>query len=116
LRDAAGMLRSIDYAAHLAIINLTQDRPQDHDILQPYARQWRALTAQAFLEGYEEAIAGCGVYPEDSDSGRALIHFFTLEKVLYEITYELGSRPAWVSIPLHGLLDLIKGTSKGPDQ
>jgi maltose alpha-D-glucosyltransferase/alpha-amylase len=116
LRDAAGMLRSIDYTAHLAMKNLTQDRPQDRDILQPYARQWRTLSAQAFLEGYEEAVAGCGVYPEDSDSGRALIHFFTLEKVLYEITYELGSRPAWVSIPLNGLLDLMKGTTKGPDQ
>ena len=113
LRDAAGMLRSIDYAAHVAMQNLTQDRPQDRDTLEPYAQKWRTQTSQAFLQGYEEAVAGCDVYPEDGDTGRALIHFFTLEKVLYEITYELGSRPAWVTIPMQGLLDLMKGTTKG---
>ena len=109
----AGMLRSIDYAAHVAMQNLTQDRPQDRDTLEPYAQKWRTQTSQAFLQGYEEAVAGCDVYPEDGDTGRALIHFFTLEKVLYEITYELGSRPAWVTIPMQGLLDLMKGTTKG---
>jgi maltose alpha-D-glucosyltransferase/alpha-amylase len=107
LRDVAGMLRSIDYAAHIAMENLTQERPHDRDTLLPYTRQWSTLTSQAFLDGYLEAVAGCGVYPEDSDAGNALIQLFTLEKVLYEVTYELGSRPAWVSIPLHGLLDFL---------
>ncbi|MDT8388179.1 MAG: maltose alpha-D-glucosyltransferase [Thiogranum sp.] len=107
LRDVAGMLRSIDYAAHVAVDNLTQERPQDRELLAPFAAQWRALTVDAFLEGYEEAVAGSGVYPENSGDGRALIDFFVLEKALYEITYELHSRPAWVIVPLDGLLDLL---------
>ncbi len=108
LRDAAGMLRSIDYAAHVALDDITQERPQDRDTLAPFVWQWRTLTAQAFLEGYEEAVAGCGVYPQDGEAGRGLIRFFMLEKVLYEISYELGSRPAWVTTPLQGLLDLLQ--------
>ena len=107
LRDVAGLLRSIDYAAHLSLDRFTQERPQDRSTLQPFVRQWRTLTAQAFLEGYEEAVAGSGVYPHDSAAGRALIAFFMLEKALYEISYELGRRPAWVTIPLEGLLDLL---------
>ena len=107
LRDVAGMLRSIDYAAHMAVERLTRERPEDRVTLQPCAERWRMLTAQAFLEGYEEAVAGCGVYPQDREAAQALIRLFTLEKVLYEIRYELGSRPAWVTIPLEGLLDLL---------
>jgi predicted trehalose synthase len=30
-----------------------------------------------------------------------------LQKVLYELTYELNNRPDWVSIPLRGLLALL---------
>ena len=30
-----------------------------------------------------------------------------LQKVLYELSYELNNRPDWVSIPLRGLLDLF---------
>jgi maltose alpha-D-glucosyltransferase / alpha-amylase len=30
-----------------------------------------------------------------------------LEKCVYELGYELGSRPAWVGIPLRGILDLL---------
>ena len=30
-----------------------------------------------------------------------------LQKVLYELNYELNNRPDWVSIPLRGLLDLF---------
>ena len=110
LRDAAGMLRSIDYAAHMAVERITRERPQDRSILQPFAGHWRRVTAQAFLEGYEEAVAGSGVYPQDRETAQALIQLFTLEKVLYEIRYELGSRPAWVTIPLQGLLDLLRDT------
>ena len=133
LRDTAGLLRSIDYAAHLALNNITKERPQDKSALEPFAWQWREMTVNAFLDGYEEAIAGCAVYVQDTaaqtnsqnysqnysqtysqtnaqpnTAGRAFIKFFMLEKVLYEIAYELGSRPDWVRVPLQGLLDLLE--------
>jgi maltose alpha-D-glucosyltransferase/alpha-amylase len=30
-----------------------------------------------------------------------------LEKCVYELGYELGSRPTWVGIPLRGILNLL---------
>ena len=30
-----------------------------------------------------------------------------LEKALYELRYELNTRPDWVRIPLRGILDLM---------
>ena len=35
-----------------------------------------------------------------------------LQKVLYELSYELNNRPDWVSIPLRGLLDLFGAVSR----
>ena len=31
--------------------------------------------------------------------------FFMLEKLVYEIGYELANRPGWVHIPLTGVLE-----------
>jgi predicted trehalose synthase len=31
-----------------------------------------------------------------------------MDKALYELSYELGSRPTWVRIPLLGILSLIQ--------
>ena len=35
---------------------------------------------------------------------------FELEKVLYELRYELGNRPDWVQVPLSGLLAMLEET------
>ena len=39
--------------------------------------------------------------------GRALVDFFTLEKAIYEVEYELANRPGWVAIPLNGILRVM---------
>ena len=45
--------------------------------------------------------------PTDRGETIRLIRFFTLEKALYEVLYELANRPAWVPIPLASALSLI---------
>jgi maltose alpha-D-glucosyltransferase/alpha-amylase len=35
-----------------------------------------------------------------------------LEKVLYELRYEIGNRPTWAGIPLQGILDWDAGRSR----
>jgi maltose alpha-D-glucosyltransferase/alpha-amylase len=39
-------------------------------------------------------------------AGKGLLGLFELEKVLYELRYEIGNRPTWAGIPLQGILDL----------
>jgi maltose alpha-D-glucosyltransferase/alpha-amylase len=113
LRDVAGMLRSFNYAAYSALTQLTADRPADYALLEPFAKDWEHRTAQAFLSGYQEAVGGCSVYPEDPAAAQALIQLFVLEKALYELRYELANRPDWVHVPLGGLCELLLGDMKG---
>jgi maltose alpha-D-glucosyltransferase/alpha-amylase len=108
LRDAAGLLRSLDYAAQTALWRVTADRPQDLERLQPVVDNWRNLACKVFLEGYEQATRHSPVHPGNPETLSELIDLFMLEKALYEIVYELNNRPDWVSIPLQGLLDLLE--------
>jgi maltose alpha-D-glucosyltransferase/alpha-amylase len=36
-----------------------------------------------------------------------LLLLFLLRKALYELRYEMGSRPAWLSIPTRGILGIL---------
>jgi maltokinase len=84
LKDVAGMLRSFAYAA------ATASTPQH-----------LAPARQAFLEGWRGAAAR--LVPADA---QALLESLELEKLLYELRYEVGHRPAWVRIPARDLLAL----------
>ncbi len=108
LRDVAGMLRSFDYAAYAALLQILDGSPETvRGQLQERALAWRDQIAQAFLAGYQEALADCPVYPSDPDHGRQLIDLFTLEKALYELRYEIDNRPDWAGVPLRGLLAIL---------
>jgi maltose alpha-D-glucosyltransferase/alpha-amylase len=52
-------------------------------------------------------MSDSGLLPGDT-SRDALLEAFLLEKGLYELSYELGSRPDWIDIPLTGLLQLLE--------
>jgi maltose alpha-D-glucosyltransferase/alpha-amylase len=107
LKDVAGMLRSFNYASWSALHRLTIERPEDLSVLEPFARVWEEQTRQAFLQGYEETIAACAVWPDSKDHTRGLLDLFTLEKAFYEVRYELSNRPDWVAIPLGAVLRLL---------
>ena len=107
LKDVAGMLRSFNYAAYGALLDATEGQLPDFAQLEPHAREWEQLVAEAFLAGYDEAAQECPAYPADPDDARRLIELFTLEKALYEVRYELANRPKWVAIPIKGLLTIL---------
>jgi maltose alpha-D-glucosyltransferase/alpha-amylase len=58
----------------------------------------------AFLSAYDAAARGVSLYGALTP-GSGLLGLFELEKVLYELRYELGNRPGWVGIPLQGILE-----------
>ena len=58
LRDVAGMLRSIDYAAAAVLDPHGGVAQPDHEGAADRAAQWRDQTTRQFLEAYEAAIAG----------------------------------------------------------
>jgi maltose alpha-D-glucosyltransferase / alpha-amylase len=113
LRDVAGMLRSINYAAVAALRGATHDRAGDTSALAPFSIDWEDRTIAAFLAGYRETIAGCSSYPADAAQAERLLEFFILEKAFYEMSYELANRPAWVRIPLEGIRSILQNAPVG---
>jgi maltose alpha-D-glucosyltransferase/alpha-amylase len=94
LRDVAGMLRSFSYAKWSAT------KGNDLD-------EWERETRRAFLEAYAAAAKDGGLFDSFEDVA-GLLRLFELEKVLYELRYELGNRPDWVQVPLSGLLAMLE--------
>ncbi len=115
LRDVAGMLRSFSYAAQSALQRATQRRPDTLDTLRPWATLWENASSAAFLEGYAEAVKAKAELMPQHVEGRALLSSLLLEKAFYELMYELNNRPAWLSIPLTGLLLLLQSADKAKD-
>jgi maltose alpha-D-glucosyltransferase/alpha-amylase len=104
LKDVAGMLRSFSYAAYATLMNWSARRGEDAARLEPWARLWERSAAAEFLRGYREATAGADFLPADPVVFRRMLGGFRLSKALYEVLYELNNRPAWVRVPLMGIL------------
>jgi maltokinase len=94
LRDVAGMLRSIDYAARFQLAG-----QEDPARAMAAARDWVRRNQAAFCAGY----AGAG--GPDPAKHAILVRALTLDKAVYEVLYEARHRPSWVHIPLGAIAD-----------
>jgi maltose alpha-D-glucosyltransferase/alpha-amylase len=106
MKDVAGMVRSFSYAAFAALTRHTSRRPQDFDLLEPWARLWEAAVVDEYLYSYRAIAAQSAIVPRDETAFRQLLDVYLLDKALYELVYELNNRPTWVRIPLAGILAL----------
>jgi maltose alpha-D-glucosyltransferase/alpha-amylase len=106
MKDVAGMLRSLGYAAYGGLIAHTARRPEDWKTLEPWARLWERSMGAEFLRAYRNTAQGARFLPSTDEAFRKLLALFLLDKALYELSYELNNRPAWVRIPLIGILSL----------
>ncbi len=99
-KDIAGMLRSLDYAAHHLMPGGATDQQQTYR-----AAEWAGRNRKAFLAGYAAAAGADQVATLGSPE---LVRAFELDKAVYEVAYEHGNRPSWEPIPLHAISLLIK--------
>jgi maltose alpha-D-glucosyltransferase/alpha-amylase len=107
LKDVAGMLRSFSYATYAALNAFAQRRPDDVKNLEPWATLWQNAVTTSFLRAYRLTIneTNPSLIPQPVPA-QLLLDAYLLEKSLYELLYELDNRPAWVHIPLAGILSL----------
>jgi predicted trehalose synthase len=95
LRDLAGMLRSLDYAARTAARGSSTFE----------AQAWLAAARASFVDAYG------GIGPLDA----GLLEAFELEKACYEVRYEASNRPDWLWLPLAAVERLSeRRTTPGP--
>jgi trehalose synthase-fused probable maltokinase len=99
VRDVAGMLRSIGYAAAVA---LSQD-PRERAERTAWIDAWEMEARQAFVAGYRSTTGGAAFLPTDDDALLRAVSVFEVEKAAYEIVYEANNRPEWIGIPRKGL-------------
>jgi len=111
LRDVAGMLRSLDYAASATVERFASRSGGLPDRLLAAATTWRNQASRDFLQAYVEVARGTPGYPPDESVAAGLLDLFLLQKAFYEIAYEAANRPAWLPIPLRSVLDLLTGSS-----
>jgi maltose alpha-D-glucosyltransferase/alpha-amylase len=109
LRDVAGMLRSFDYAAAIAIggggagqSDVAVERKR------AIVERFRQVSEREFLAAYQEAMAAGPEALNKSQSTAAVLNLFLLDKVAYEICYEAANRPTWLGNPLRGLAALVR--------
>jgi maltose alpha-D-glucosyltransferase/alpha-amylase len=106
LKDVTGMLRSFGYAAYAGLSAFTVHAPEQFSSLEQWANTWEHWVSEAFSNSYRATLKGTPLLP--SPAGWAsLARAFALDKALYEVAYELNSRPDWLPIPLTGILKLI---------
>jgi maltose alpha-D-glucosyltransferase/alpha-amylase len=108
LRDVAGMLRSLDYAAFAAqreYIARYNVRRTGVDLAKLGADFWVGWVGERFLQTYLAEVGDLLV--EADESTAILLRSFILEKGGYELAYELNNRPAWVGIALQSLLGML---------
>src|SRR5215467_6508248 len=96
LRDVAGMLRSLDYAARFQLAG-----HEDAEQVAAAARDWVRRNQAMFCAGY----AGAG--GPDPAKHAILVRALTLDKAVYEVLYEARHRPSWVHIPLGAIADTL---------
>jgi trehalose synthase-fused probable maltokinase len=110
LRDVAGMIRSFQYAAYAALFGKVPGvsvRPGQAALVEGWAAWWTAHVSAEYLRAYFVTAGHLNFVPSSEEERRQLIDVFLLQKALYEVAYELNNRPAWVRIPLRGILTLL---------
>ena len=111
LRDVAGMLRSFHYAAYSVVFVRASGRlgpGEDARHLDPWAQYWQTYVSAAFLKSYLSVAEQASFLPVDLTELEALLDAYLLEKAIYELGYELNSRPGWTRIPLQGILQTLE--------
>jgi maltose alpha-D-glucosyltransferase/alpha-amylase len=95
LRDVAGMLRSFNYAAYSGAAPELAD-------------SWFRQVSRLYLDAYFAEAKSAPFLPSTPEQRTFFLDAFLLQKALYEVQYELNNRPAWVGIPLRGILSLLE--------
>lgn len=110
LRDVAGMVQSFNYAATLALRKEVESgliRAENIPDMKQWANFWYGRVSVAFLNSYLLTATDANFLPKTTAELEVLLNAYILEKAVYELNYELNSRPDWVEIPLQRILQLI---------
>ena len=107
LKDVAGMFRSFHYAIYATIFNNAEKYPFEQEELFKAGELLFKYLVGAFLETYIEKAQAGNLNIGYNHEINFLLKYCILEKAVYELGYELNSRPRWAVIPLRGIQTIM---------
>ena len=78
-----------------------------HPTRAAWAEAWTRAVVARYWAGYLATVSGAPFLPPQGPQLSLLLAFHELERVVYEIGYEINNRPDWIDIPLRGLARLL---------
>jgi len=107
LKDVAGLFRSFHYAIYATIFNNIEEYNFSQETLFKAGEVLYRYFIGVFLETYITEIQNANLNIGYQQERIFILEYCLLEKAVYELGYELNSRPRWAIIPLKGILNII---------
>jgi len=107
MKDVAGLFRSFHYAIYATIFNNSEHYNHSREELFEAGELLYKYLIGVFLEVYIDEVRKANLnigYEQERDF---ILEYSLLEKAVYELGYELNSRPKWAVIPLKGISNII---------
>lgn len=107
LKDVAGLFRSFHYAIYATIFNnISHYKASQEDLFKVGEILYRYITG-LFLGTYVTETQNANLNLGYNQERLFILKYCLLEKAVYELGYELNSRPQWAVIPLKGISNII---------
>lgn len=107
LKDVAGLFRSFHYAIYATIFNNQDSYPYPLDELFDAGEILYSYITGLFLGTYVTETQNANLNIGYNQERLFLLKYCLLEKAVYELGYELNSRPKWAIIPLKGISNIL---------
>ena len=108
LKDVAGMFRSFHYAIYSTIFNNDGSFTTSQDDMFAAGEVLYKYMIGVFMETYVHKVQTENLNIGYKQEIEFLLDYCLLEKAVYELGYELNSRPRWTIIPLRGISSILK--------
>lgn len=107
LKDVAGMFRSFHYAIYAVIFGNEEKYSYSREQLFTAGEVLYRYMTGVFLDTYVEKAQAGNLNIGYNREIEFMLEYCMLEKAVYELGYELNSRPAWAIIPLEGIRSIM---------
>jgi maltose alpha-D-glucosyltransferase/alpha-amylase len=111
LKDVGGMFRSFHYALYATIFSNGENYPYSQEDLFKAGEILYRYFIGVFLETYITLIQKENLNIGYNQERIFILKYSMLEKAVYELGYEMNSRPLWAVIPLEGIMNIINETN-----
>ncbi len=108
LKDVAGMFRSFHYCIYATIFNNKDKYPYEQEELFAAGEVLFKYFVGVFLRTYTDVAQAGNLNIGYKNEIDFFLKYCILEKAVYELGYELNSRPRWAVIPLTGIASIME--------